>query len=384
MSQYALAFTTGFQRGRPNDRSATNPAYTIHKQRKLLQTTASTKFGSAAPAQFHQGAATLKHFDANSLEGSPNSKFSRHTMDVQVDNFTLSDAYFPAFKTGIREAGAAGVMCSYNAVQGIPTCLSPLLKKAREQWGFKVRAPTLLSYISAFTYRPIVFLFFFIYLIPLFSVIRRARSLSFVFCGATCVHCALCVRKGYVTSDTDAVSDAYRKHNYSSSAQAASCAAVTSGGCDINSGSTYKKSLLEGVKQKLCTMADVDEAVRNTLAVRFALGLFDPTTAQPLTKLGVEAIDTVESQALNQRAARSSLVLLLNKGGTLPLATNSDSGLKLAVIGAGEHADSPKAMLGTHFKDYACAGNTLNCVASPLHALTEVSFKCALLCYSSQ
>lgn len=27
--------------------------------------------------------------------------------------------------------------CSYNAVQGIPTCLSPLMAAAREAWGFK-------------------------------------------------------------------------------------------------------------------------------------------------------------------------------------------------------------------------------------------------------
>jgi hypothetical protein len=91
---------------------------------------------------------------------------------------------------------------------------------------------------------------------------------------------------------------------------------------------------------------------------------------QPLTKLGAGDVDTAESQALNQRAARSSLVLLLNGGSTLPLASR---GLKMAVIGAGDHAATPSAILGTHFKGYACADNTLSCVMSPLQALQQAN-----------
>jgi beta-glucosidase-like glycosyl hydrolase len=86
--------------------------------------------------------------------------------------------------------------------------------------------------------------------------------------------------QGYVTSDTDAVGDAFRTHKYSPSRAAAACTAVTTGGCDINSGNTFKDNLLTGVNQSLCGMADVDAAVRNTLAVRFSLGLFDPNTTQ--------------------------------------------------------------------------------------------------------
>ena len=60
-----------------------------------------------------QGVATLKHFDANSLEGDSKSEGSinRHTVDVQIDNFTLADAYFPAFKSAILHTDARGVMC---------------------------------------------------------------------------------------------------------------------------------------------------------------------------------------------------------------------------------------------------------------------------------
>eukprot|EP01046_Picozoa_sp_COSAG06_P038224 COSAG06_NODE_4392_length_4305_cov_1.890157_8_plen_107_part_00 len=41
-------------------------------------------------------------------------------------------------------------------------------------------------------------------------------------------------------------------------------------------GMTYYNNLLKGVQGGYCTMNDVDAAVRNSLTVRFELGLFDP------------------------------------------------------------------------------------------------------------
>ena len=82
-------------------------------------------------------------------------------------------------------------MCSYNSVNGEPTCTSPLMKAAREAWGFT----------------------------------------------------------GYVTSDSDAVGDAYRSHHYVQTGAEASCLAVKDGQCDIDSGNTFYDNLLDGVKQ---------------------------------------------------------------------------------------------------------------------------------------
>lgn len=67
-----------------------------------------------AASRFLQGVVTLKHFDANSLEGgSPSDKgLARDSIDVNVSNYMLGDTYFPAFKAPIREAGALGIMCS--------------------------------------------------------------------------------------------------------------------------------------------------------------------------------------------------------------------------------------------------------------------------------
>lgn len=241
--------------------------------------------GDGREKRFIQVAVTLKHFDANSLEGGSvaDKFFTRHNVSANISKYLLADYYWPAFKASIRDADAKGVMCSYNSVNGRPTCTDPLMKAAREAWGFS----------------------------------------------------------GYVTSDSDAIGDAYVKsgHQFVKTAAEASCLGVKDGQCDIDSGNTYYDSLLDGVKEGHCTMKDVDRALFNTFRVRFELGLFDPVHDQPLWKLGASDIQTDADKALNLRAAQSSLVLLQNSKNVLPL----NPGQKVAVIGP--HANASMALI---------------------------------------
>jgi beta-glucosidase-like glycosyl hydrolase len=89
--------------------------------------------------QLLQVVVTLKHFAVNSLENT--APWNRHTFDANatfgVDPFVLSDYYLKPFERAIKDADARGVMCSYNSVLGTPSCLSPLLAAARKQWGFQ-------------------------------------------------------------------------------------------------------------------------------------------------------------------------------------------------------------------------------------------------------
>ena len=84
---------------------------------------------------------TLKHFDANSLEGpwGEGGKITRHTVDAKISKFDLQTSYLPAFRTAVVEGGALGVMCSYNAINGLPSCANPWLlgETLRGDWGFE-------------------------------------------------------------------------------------------------------------------------------------------------------------------------------------------------------------------------------------------------------
>jgi beta-glucosidase-like glycosyl hydrolase len=145
--------------------------------------------GKSEDPRYIQAVVTLKHWDAYSLENSGGK--TRHNFNAIVDNFTLADTYLPAFKETVTVGNALGVMCSYNSVNGVPTCASPFLNKVlRDTWKFD----------------------------------------------------------GYVTSDTGAVADIYKEHHYTKDGATASCAALKDGGCDIDSGSVYHGNLLAGVK----------------------------------------------------------------------------------------------------------------------------------------
>jgi beta-glucosidase-like glycosyl hydrolase len=280
--------------------------------------------GRGEETRFTQIAVTLKHFDANSLEGrSVGDPFTRYTVDANISKYLLTDYYWPAFRASIKDAGAKGIMCSYNAVNGKPTCLDPLMKAAREAWNFS----------------------------------------------------------GYVTSDSDSIAVAYTSHHYVDSAAAASCGGVKDGQCDIDSGNTYFHNLLDGVQQGLCTMADVDRAVYNTLKLRFDLGLFDDTADQPYWKLGAEALGSAESATLNLRAAQSSLVLLSNPRKLLPLKVGTKN---IAMIGP--HANATMALI-QHDTGLICPGvwhrghedggdndpSSYHCVTSPYSAVREIN-----------
>ena len=267
-------------------------------------------------------AITLKHFVGNSVEGDwvgpGGAIIDRHTADANLSNYMLSDSYYPAYREGIK-AGARGIMCSYNAVNGIPTCLDPLQRAAREAWGFR----------------------------------------------------------GYVTSDSDSVSDAYKKHMYAKDGAEASCLALKRGGCDVDSGNTYYDNLADGLSRGECSSDDVDRALFNTMRVRFELGLFDPIDDQPYWRYNESDIGTDASRELNQRAAAESLVLMANP----PRASNSGAaadanvlpfaaGTKVAVIGPHGNASFALIQVDT---GRICASGGFDCFETPLDSIKRIN-----------
>lgn len=77
--------------------------------------------------------ATVKHFAAN------NQEWSRHHASSDVDERTLQEIYFPAFRKAVQEAGVGAVMSSYNLLNGVHTTENQWLNidVLRNQWGFK-------------------------------------------------------------------------------------------------------------------------------------------------------------------------------------------------------------------------------------------------------
>jgi len=59
-----------------------------------------------------------------------------YSLFTHTSNF---QTYFPAFEACVREGRGASIMCSYNAVNGVPSCANDLFQNqvVRDQWGFQ-------------------------------------------------------------------------------------------------------------------------------------------------------------------------------------------------------------------------------------------------------
>jgi beta-glucosidase len=75
---------------------------------------------------------TVKHFVCN------NSDYNRHRSNSIVDERTLHEIYFPAFKAAIQRGDSKGIMCAYNLLNGVHCSESKYLLTdvLRKKWGF--------------------------------------------------------------------------------------------------------------------------------------------------------------------------------------------------------------------------------------------------------
>ncbi|MFK2929883.1 glycoside hydrolase family 3 C-terminal domain-containing protein [Dyella agri] len=214
--------------------------------------------------QHPRAIATPKHFVAHS-----GPETGRDSFDAKVSPHDLEDTYLPAFRAAVAEGGAGSLMCSYNALDGVPMCANASLleTRLRKDWGFQ----------------------------------------------------------GYVVSDCDAVGDISSFHHYRPDDTQAAVAALRAG-TDLDCGHTYA-SLAAAVHQGALPESALDAALVRLFAARYRLGELggDDTYA----RLGADDIDNDAHRKLALRAAQESLVLLKNAPGTLPLR----GGLRLAVIG---------------------------------------------------
>ncbi len=60
----------------------------------------------------------------------------RFVFDAKVDVRSMWEHYMPVFDACINDAKAMHVMCSYNSINGIPTCADPNLMNGvlRGKW----------------------------------------------------------------------------------------------------------------------------------------------------------------------------------------------------------------------------------------------------------
>ncbi|HEX3682061.1 MAG TPA: glycoside hydrolase family 3 C-terminal domain-containing protein [Bryobacteraceae bacterium] len=217
--------------------------------------------------KYWQSAALLKHFLANSNENYRSSSSS------DFDQRLFWEYYSVPFRMGFLDGGAKAVMASYNAWNGTPMVINPILKSiVRDQWGVDV-----------------------------------------------------------LSSDGGAVRLLVEPRKLFPDQKAAVVACLKAG---INQFlDRYKDETTAAVKDGSITEAQIDALLRYKFRIAIRLGLLDPPEMVPYSKIkdSPEPWNTERDKAVSQKLALESVVLLKNENNFLPL--KKDSLKSIAVIG---------------------------------------------------
>ncbi|KAG6571697.1 Beta-xylosidase/alpha-L-arabinofuranosidase 2, partial [Cucurbita argyrosperma subsp. sororia] len=231
-------------------------------------------------------AACCKHYTAYDLDNWKGT--DRYHFNAVVTPQDLEDTFQPPFKSCVIDGNVASVMCSYNQVNGKPTCADPDL---------------------------------------LAGVIRGQWKLN-----------------GYIVSDCDSVDVLYNSQHYTKSPEEAAAKTILAG-LDLDCGNFLGKHTEAAVKAGLVNEAAIDKAVSNNFQTLMRLGFFDGNPSKQLYgKLGPKDVCTPEHQELAREAARQGIVLLKNTPKSLPLSASAIK--SLAVIGP--NANVTKTMIGNY------------------------------------
>ncbi|MEI6410593.1 MAG: beta-glucosidase BglX [Bacteroidota bacterium] len=142
--------------------------------------------------------------------------------------------------------------------------------------------------------------------------------------------------KGMVVSDYNSFGETII-HGAASDDVDASAKCLTAGSDMDMAGGTFQRGLKKALEQGRVTQAQIDEAVRRVLRLKFQVGLFDDPFRYLDPKYRAATLEKPEFRQAAREAAANSMVLLKNDGGLLPISTNSPFKRILIV---GPYADS--------------------------------------------
>ncbi len=209
-------------------------------------------------------AACLKHY-----VGYGASEAGRDYVYTEISRQTLWDTYLLPYEMGVK-AGAATLMSSFNDISGVPGSANPytMTEILKNRWR----------------------------------------------------------HDGFIVSDWGAIEQLKNQGLAATKKEAARYAFTAGLEMDMMS-HAYDRHLQELVEEGKVSMAQVDEAVRRVLLLKFRLGLFErPYTPATTEK---ERFFRPQSMDIAARLAAESMVLLKNENNVLPLTDKK----KIAVIG---------------------------------------------------
>lgn len=244
-------------------------------------------------------AACAKHYAAY---GAIQAGRDYSTVDISMQ--TLYNTYFPPFKACV-DAGVSTFMTSFNEINGIPSSANPFLLKdmLKGKWKFK----------------------------------------------------------GFVVTDYTSINEMVN-HGFSKNEKEAGMQALNAGVDMDMQGAVYLNYLKALVKEGKVKVADINDAVKRILNIKYELGLFEDPYRYCDEKREKEVLMSKANLDAARKMARKSIVLLKNKGNVLPLK----AGQKIALIGP--FGNEKRSLIGA----WSAAGDWTKSITL-LQALNEKS-----------
>jgi len=254
--------------------------------------------------------AFMKHFAAYSVE------LNRGHDDHRISPFDLTDTYLRQFEIVVRQSQPAGAMCSYNAINGAPSCTN--------------------SYI-------------------LNDIYREAWNQP----------------DGIITTDCGAVYNLLGDPVNAPDKMTTSAWAINNGS-DLEMGSSILRDpdgLIKAVKQNLVSSTTVKRSARRLFKALMRVGLFDSFGESEYDRVSLDVVDSDIHRSLAHEIALQAPVLLRNDQNLLPL---QKTGQRIAVVGP--LGSNPSGLWSDYASKPYCNDETESCGLTLVDALQKEGF----------
>lgn len=220
--------------------------------------------------KYWKSASLMKHFLANSNESG------RTETSSNFDDRLFREYYSYPFMKGIKEGGANALMTAYNAYNGVPCTISPVLRNIlQKEWGFN----------------------------------------------------------GMIITDGGAFQHLKTTHKFFDNLEDAAQACIKAGTTRFLD--DYRDALVSAYRNKKITISEIDSNLRGNVRLMLKLGLLDDSDENPYKNIGIK--DTIdpwtkqETKDFVRLVSNKSAVLLKNTQKLLPLDINKIK--RIAVVG---------------------------------------------------
>ncbi len=265
--------------GRTDEAFGEDPCLAMHMEAAFVNGYQGQTMDGKSETGYLKVAATAKHYALNNIENN------RQGISSDATDEAIRDYYTAPFKYLIEHANVAGLMTSYNAINGTPTVANTYIvnELAQRTYGFHGYITSDCDAVGT-TYNN--FPIGHAWAAPGWSTDRQGRK-------------AMWTNK--TTGDTV------------SGAAGGQAFAVRAGTCLNCTGTEYTlQNIQDAIKAGILSKDVIDAALTTIFTVRMKTGEFDPTDMVPYTKITKDVIQSPAHQQLAEEVAENTLVLLKN------------------------------------------------------------------------